>query len=80
MYVSEFDLSFESAFEIYGELFAIANYPNEKVEFTGSTPRLTSRRPFASMTSRRFSGATAGRARRSDPFGLPGRTLKFRAT
>jgi hypothetical protein len=34
MYVSEFDLSFESAFEIYGELLAIANYPNEKIEFT----------------------------------------------
>jgi len=33
-YVSEFDLSFESAFELYGELLAIANYPNEKIEFT----------------------------------------------
>jgi hypothetical protein len=29
MYVSDFDLSFESAFEIYGELLEIANYPNE---------------------------------------------------
>ena len=35
MYVSDFDLSFDSAFEIYGELLAIANYPNEKIEFTG---------------------------------------------
>src|SRR4029450_11225560 len=34
MYVSEFDLSFESAFEILGELETIANYPNEQVGFT----------------------------------------------
>ena len=34
MYVSEFDLSFESAFEILGELQPIANYPNEKISFT----------------------------------------------
>ena len=36
MYVSEFDLSFESAFEIYGELLAIANYPNEDIELTNT--------------------------------------------
>ena len=35
-YVSEFDLSFESAFEIYGELLAIANYPNEDIELTNT--------------------------------------------
>jgi hypothetical protein len=34
MYVSDFDLSFESAFELYDELIQIANYPNEKVQFS----------------------------------------------
>jgi hypothetical protein len=34
MYVSEFDISFDSAEEIFGELLAIADFTNEKVEFT----------------------------------------------
>ena len=34
MYVSDFDLSSDSAFEIYDELIRIAEYPNEKVSFT----------------------------------------------
>jgi hypothetical protein len=36
MYVAQFDLSFESAFELYGELLEIANYPNEKIEITST--------------------------------------------
>jgi hypothetical protein len=32
MYVSEFDLSFDSAFELYDELYQIATYPFEKVK------------------------------------------------
>jgi len=34
MYVSDFDLSFDSAFELYDELIRIAQYPNEKIDFT----------------------------------------------
>ena len=61
MYVSDFDLSFESAFEIYGELLAIANYPNEDIELDehggddrprGDRPRLPHRE--ASLVPRRY--------------------------
>lgn len=34
MYISDFDLSFDSAFELYDELYQIANYPNEKVSIS----------------------------------------------
>ena len=81
MYVSEFDLSFDSAFEIYGELLAIANYPNEKVEFTGVDATIN-----LEETVRKYDlekvlwchGGSCEKVRRIRSH--PGATLRFRAT
>jgi hypothetical protein len=79
-YVSEFDLSFESAFEIYGELLAIANFPNEKIEFTSVDATIN-----LEETVRKYDldkllwchGGTCEKVRRIRSH--PGATLRFRA-
>ena len=80
MYISEFDLSFESAFEIYGELLAIANYPNEKIEFTNVEAAINLEETvrdyeLEKLLFRRGGSCDTVRRIRSHP----GTTLKFKA-
>jgi hypothetical protein len=80
MYVSEFDLSFESAFEIYGELLAIANYPNEKIELTNTEATINLEETVRDYHIERLlwcHGGTCEKVRSLRAF--PGDTLKFRA-
>ena len=80
MYVSQFDLSFESAFELYGELLTIAGYPNEKIEITGADVTINLDEEVNEykleklLFCRRGSCDTVRRIRSH-----PGATLKFRA-
>jgi hypothetical protein len=80
MYVSEFDLSFESAFEIYGELLEIANYPNENVEFTNlratiNLEETVHKYELLKVLWCRHGSCEKVRSIRANP----GRTLRFRA-
>jgi hypothetical protein len=80
MYVSEFDLSFESAFEIYGELLAIANYPNEDIELTNTEATINldeTVRDYHIEKLLSCRGGTCEKVRSLRAF--PGDTLKFRA-
>ncbi len=80
MYVSEFDLSFESAFEIYGELLAIANYPNEDIELTNTEATIDLEETVRDYHIERLlwcHGGTCEKVRSLKAF--PGDTLKFRA-
>jgi hypothetical protein len=80
MYVSEFDLSFESAFELYGELLAIANYPNEKIEFTNVEATINLEETVHDFKLEKVlwcHGGTCEKVRRIRAH--PGDTLKFRA-
>ena len=79
MYVSEFDLSFESAFEIYGELLAIANYPNEKIELTDTEATINLEETVRDYHIERLPGATAGRREGQVAPGVPGWHAQFRA-
>jgi hypothetical protein len=80
MYVSEFDISFESAFEIYGELLALANYPNEEIDLTNVEATINLQETVHDyelqkvLFCRRGSCDTVRRIRAH-----PGDTLKFRA-
>jgi hypothetical protein len=80
MYISQFDLSFESAFEIYGELLAIASYPNEKIEFTNLEAAVNLEETVRDYELEKLlychggSCDTVNRIRAN-----PGATLKFRA-
>jgi len=81
MYVSNFDLSFDSAFELYDELVRIAEYPNEKVGFTSvqatvaldETVRDYELQDVLFCKHRRCHAVDSLRAH-------PGDTLRFRAT
>jgi hypothetical protein len=80
MYVSEFDLSFESAFELYGELLSIANYPNEKIEFTSVEATINLEETVHDYELQKVlwcHGGTCEKVRRIRAH--PGDTLKFRA-
>jgi hypothetical protein len=80
MYVSDFDLSFESAFELLGELFAIANYPNEKVEFTSLEATINLEETVQNYELQKLlycHGGSCESVRRIRSH--PGATLKFRA-
>jgi hypothetical protein len=80
MYVSEFDLSFESAFEIYGELLAIANYPNEDIEITNTEATIDLDETVRDYHIERLlwcHGGACEKVRSLKAF--PGDTLKFRA-
>ena len=80
MYVSEFDLSFESAFELYGELLAIANYPHEKIEITNTEATINLEETVRDYHRERLlwcHGGTCEKVRSLKAF--PGDTLKFRA-
>jgi hypothetical protein len=79
-YVSEFDLSFESAFEIYGELLAIANFPNEKIEFTSVDATINLEETVRKYDLEKLlwcHGGSCEKVRRIRSH--PGATLKFRA-
>jgi hypothetical protein len=80
MYVSEFDLSFESAFELYGELLAIASYPNEKVDFTSVDATINVDEDVSDYELQKLlwcHGGSCESVRRIRSH--PGATLKFRA-
>ena len=80
MYVSESDLSFDSAFEIYGELLAIANFPNEKIEFTGVDATINLEETVHDYELEKLlwcHGGTCEKVRSIRAF--PGDRLKFRA-
>jgi hypothetical protein len=83
MYVSKgqfADLSFESAFEILGELLEIANYPNEKVEFTNLEATINVEETVHDYELQKVLYCRRGSC---DPVrrirAHPGDTLKFRA-
>jgi hypothetical protein len=80
MYVSEFDLSFESAFEILGELLEIANYPKEKISFTNleatiNVEETVHKYELLKVLSCRHGSCDTVRRIRANP----GTTLRFRA-
>jgi len=80
MYVSESDLSFDSAFEIYGELLAIANFPNEKIAFTGVDATINLEETVRDYELEKLlwcHGGTCEKVRSIRAF--PGDRLKFRA-
>jgi hypothetical protein len=80
MYVSEFDLSFESAFEIWGELMEIANYPNEKVEFTNLKATINVEETVRDYQLLKVLWCHQGACEKVRSIrARPGRTLKFRA-
>ena len=79
MYASEFDLSFESAFEIYGELLAIANYPKEKIEITNTEATINVEETVRDYHIEKLLSChrTCEKVRSVRAF--PGDTLRFRA-
>ena len=80
MYVSEFDLSFESAFEIYGELLAIANYPNEDIEITNTEATIDLDETVRDYHIERLLWCHGGACEKLRSLkAFPGDTLKFRA-
>ena len=80
MYVSEFDLSFESAFEIYGELLAIANYPNEEIELTNTEATINLEETVRDYHIERLLWCHGGTCEKVRSLrASPGDTLKFRA-
>jgi hypothetical protein len=80
MYVSEFDLSFESAFEIYGELLAIANYPNEKIEITNTEATINLEETVRDYHLQKLLWCHGGTCEKVKSIkASPGATLKFRA-
>ena len=80
MYVSEFDLSFESAFEIYGELLAIANYPNEDIELTNTEATINLEETVRDYHIERLLSCRGGTCQKVRSLrGFPGETFKFRA-
>jgi len=80
MYVSDFDLSFESAFEIYGELLEIANYPNEKVDFTSAQVTINLEEAVRDYQLLKVLWCHQGACEKVKSIrARPGRTLKFRA-
>jgi hypothetical protein len=80
MYVSEFDLSFESAFEIYGELLAIANYPNEDIELTNTEATINLEETVRDYHIERLLSCHRGTCVKVRSLrAFPGDTLKFRA-
>ena len=79
MYVSEFDLSFESAFEIYGELLAIANYPNEKIEITNTEATIDLDETVRDYHIEKLLWCHGGCEKVKSIRAHPGATLKFRA-
>ena len=80
MYVSEFDLSFESAFEIYGELLAIANYPNEDIELTNTEATINLEETVRDYHIERLLWCHRGTCEKVRSLrAFPGDTLKFRA-
>jgi hypothetical protein len=80
MYVSEFDLSFESAFEIYGELLAIANYPNEDIEITNTEATVDLEETVRDYHIERLLWCHRGACEKVRSLkAFPGDTLKFRA-
>jgi hypothetical protein len=80
MYVSEFDLSFESAFEIYGELIEIANYPNEKIELTGTEATIDLEETVRDYHIEKLLWCHRGTCEKVKSLrAFPGDTVKFRA-
>jgi hypothetical protein len=80
MYVSQFDLSFESAFELYGELLAIASYPNEKVEITNTEATINVDEDVSDLRLEKLlwcHGGSCESVRRIRSH--PGATLRFKA-
>ncbi len=80
MYVSEFDLSFESASEIYSELFEIANYPNEKIAFTNLEATINLEETVHQYELLSVLWCHQGSCEKARSIrAQPGRTLRFRA-
>ena len=80
MYISNFDLSFDSANELGSELFEIANYPNEKVEFTNVEATINLEETVRDYNLEKLlycHGGSCESVRRIRA--VPGDTLKFRA-
>jgi hypothetical protein len=80
MYVSEFDLSFESAFELWGELMAIADYPNEKIAFTDVEATINLEETVRKYDLEKLLWCHSGSCEKVRRIrSHPGATLKFRA-
>lgn len=80
MYVSQFDLSFESAFEIYGELLAIASFPNETIEFTNVDATINLEETVRNYDLEKLLWCHSGSCEKVRSIrSRPGKTLRFRA-
>jgi hypothetical protein len=79
MYTSEFDLSIESAFEIYGELLAIANFQNEKIDFTNVEATINLEETVRDYHIERLMWCHGGCDSVKSIRAHPGDTLRFRA-
>jgi hypothetical protein len=80
MYASEFDLSFESAFEIYGELLEIANYPHEKIEITNTEATINVEETVRDYHIEKLLSCRGGHCEKVRSLkAFPGDTLRFRA-
>jgi hypothetical protein len=81
MYASDFDLSFESAFELYDELLQIAGFQNEKISFSSvdvsaDVEETVRDYTLVKVLFCREGGSCVSRDRIRS---RPGRTLSFRA-
>jgi hypothetical protein len=80
MYVSDFDLSFDSSFEIADELALIAAYPLEHVKFTGVEASINVEDTVRSYELLTVLVCRRGICQSEDPvFARPGKTLSLRA-
>ncbi|HEY7004636.1 MAG TPA: hypothetical protein VH281_10160 [Gaiellaceae bacterium] len=83
MYISESDLSFESAFELFDELVQIATYPNEKVSVTGVDATIDVNEAVSDYELTKVLFCRGGVCRNVNGIAeidsRPGRKLKFRA-
>jgi hypothetical protein len=83
MYVSDFDLSIDSAFQLYDELYQIAYYPNEKVAITGVQASIDLDETVRKYDLKEVQYCRAGACQTMQNFDSidrrPGQTLRFRA-
>jgi hypothetical protein len=80
MYASDFDLSFESAFELYDELLQIAGFGNEKISFTSVDVSANVEETVRDYTLVKVLYCRNGSCVLRDRIrSRPGRTLSFRA-
>jgi hypothetical protein len=82
MYVSDFDLSFDSAFELYDELIQLAGFPNEKISISDVQASIDLHEDVMDYTIEQVQLCRRGTCQVMDSFdsinGHPGEALKFR--